>query len=89
MRLKEKNIRLKQLIRFLKERGAYKAWTRNITEDCRRDGRNLDEKMNSLNRLCNPLSCSFIYDKTPEGARFWCKLDNEFYDEFLQCKGKK
>jgi hypothetical protein len=81
----EKSIRLKQLIRFLKEHRAYKAWVRNVQKDCEKDKRSLHEKLKRINCYCCPLSCSFVYDETPEGPRFWCKLENEFYDKYLRC----
>ena len=82
----EKSKRLKQLIRFLKEHGAYKAWVRNVIEDCNRSGRSLDEKLSRLNSFALPLNCSFIYDRTPEGQIFWMFLSNAFCDEIY---GKK
>ena len=82
----EKSKRLKQLIRFLKEHGAYKAWVRNVIEDCNREGRSLNEKLSRLNSFALPLNSSFIYDRTPEGAMFWINLSNDFGDEIY---GKK
>lgn len=63
---------------FLKIKGAYDAFVRNFEQEIHFDG--YFERTLSMYYI----SCSFVWDKTPEGQSYWEGLDNEWRKELEQ-----
>ena len=58
------------LKRFLKERGVYESFCRNLSS-CRE--LSFEEYANSIYG-CNPISGAFVWSETPEGADYWRRI---------------
>ena len=69
---------LKFLYRFLKEKGVYSVWKNNLKELCKKRGNTVNEKIEKLNNIEDPLFSSFVFSDTPEGGEFWYNLHTEY-----------
>lgn len=75
---------LKILLRFLKEKGAYKAWITGVRENCKIYNCAVKEKIEILSHSTLPLFSSFIFASTKQGHNFWALLNTEFEDEYKE-----
>ena len=59
---------------FLKERGAWTAYCKNVVK------LNSDVRLSDMKRVPDIayLHSAFMWQKTPEGNEYWLKLDNEW-----------
>lgn len=73
----------KQIVDYMKEAGFYELFGKRVLQS--KDGKNWSKTLKGrkflLNRLLgalgtNTLSCSFLWDTTPEGYAFWSERND-------------
>ena len=98
-KLRKKEI--KAFKRFLKEKGIYSAYFRNVHNQkylkegllCHKYNGNINDLLKNYYCFKKIIDASFIWRLTPEGQDFWQGIDNKFnyydYPKYLSLYDKK